>query len=94
MMADYLTSVNPTTEDWLECNAALFAILRQGRTPSDQSFAPLIDIDRHAGTRRLSVDQLFEELQERVGDLGSFKLKLDHSDMDDDAWHVILVPKA
>lgn len=91
-MGDYLTDPNPTTDDWLAHNADFFEALRQGGSTKGRSFALLTDIDRHAEQRGISTEQLFEELRERVGDLGAVELSLSHTDMDD-SWHVVLTPK-
>lgn len=93
MSDTYLTAENPTIEMWMEENAELFAWLKSGQEGEcPKGFAFLVDIDEKANDLDMTTADLFAQIVRDVGDLGEYKLKLSHSDMDQSV-HVVLTPK-
>lgn len=89
----FLTKRNPTIEDWLEHNRELFDALREDKPIEDShGYAILTNFDEHAGRLGVDKDELFAELEEKVGPLGSLALRQVRSGMDE-AWHIIIGPK-
>lgn len=88
----YVTKINPTIEDWIAYNQPLFDAHRNDELIGEShSYAPLTDFDLHANRLGVTREELFKQLQETVGPLGSMALRQVHSGMDD-AWHVIIGP--
>lgn len=88
----YVTKRQPTAEDWIEYNSGLFAALRGEESEAPVQYAPLVDVQRHAGEAGESTRDYFEKLQARVGELGEYALKLVHTEMDA-ATHVVVAHK-
>ncbi len=92
-MESYLTDPHPTIEQWIEINRPFFHLLR-GQTDNTSLgeivIAPFVDFDEYAASIGRDVRECFDELVERVGDLGVVRLELQYSAADD-AYHVTFV---